>query len=208
MVLRAAGHARLAAGYCPRPVPNVVFVAPYLLEATLRFVEAAAASRVRVWPSSGANRSTRCPPRWPPDWSHTCGRQLPRRRAVGRRHQRSGPPAGFGRSGVEHPGGPPGAAGPGPRAARHHRDGRREAANFRDKSRMKDVFAPPACPAPATAWPPAPTRRWAVAEQCRVPGRRQAPGRCRCPWHVPRRVGGAVRAMACRLTALTLGIRR
>ena len=42
MVLRAPGHAGLAEGYCPRPVPNVVFVAPYLLEATLRFVEAAA----------------------------------------------------------------------------------------------------------------------------------------------------------------------
>ena len=28
-------------GYCARPVPNVVFVAPYFLPATMRFVEAA-----------------------------------------------------------------------------------------------------------------------------------------------------------------------
>jgi hypothetical protein len=28
-------------GYCPPPVPNVVFVAPYFLEATMRFVDAA-----------------------------------------------------------------------------------------------------------------------------------------------------------------------
>ena len=42
MVVRAPGRGRLADGYCPGPVPNVVFVAPYLLEATLRFVEAAA----------------------------------------------------------------------------------------------------------------------------------------------------------------------
>ena len=41
MVLRAPGRPGLAEGYCPGPVPNVVFVAPYLLEATVRFVEAA-----------------------------------------------------------------------------------------------------------------------------------------------------------------------
>jgi hypothetical protein len=41
MVLRTPGKARLAERYCPGPVPNVVFIAPYLLEATLRYVEAA-----------------------------------------------------------------------------------------------------------------------------------------------------------------------
>lgn len=41
MVLRTPGQAGLAEGYCPRPMTNVAFVAPYLLEATLRYVDAA-----------------------------------------------------------------------------------------------------------------------------------------------------------------------
>ena len=102
------------------------FVAPYLLDTTTRFVEAAAPAA-----RSAQLALITCEPadRLPPELKRAPGRALADRRpARPRPDRRRGPgpvrPARPGRAAAGRPGAAAGAAGPGPRAPRHRRHGR------------------------------------------------------------------------------------
>ena len=164
---------------------NIVFVAPYAMAATVRFVRAVAAvpgARVVVISSDPAERFGDAPiaGHW-----HLADcldvDALDRRRRRGRRPRRwRRPPA-------RHPREPPGAARRGAPASRHprHRPGRRrqlprQGADEGGVRRRRRAV----CPQPAGRLRPGGDR---LRLRGRLPVRRQAARRRRRPQHVPRR---------------------
>ena len=186
--------------YGARPMANVVFVAPYALEATGRFVQAVASqpdAQVALVSSDPLERFPEAARRhlaahWRTDDCLDPASLAEAVWAVGSRLQ----PGGIDRllailenlqvplAEVREKLGIPGM---GVEAAR----------NFRDKGADEGGAAPgPAFRAPATAQVGEPRRRAGVRRRRRVPDRGQAPGRDGRPRHVPDRRRRAARAVA------------
>ena len=164
------------------------FVAPFLLQATARFVATAAQLpevRLAVITTSPADRCRR-----------SCaapGRALAGGRRAGPAADRRGggravPAAGPVRAAGRRARAAAGAAGPGPRGARHRGHGRRDRAQRARQVADEDgAAARPACRAPGTGWSPTPDAALAFADEVGFPLVAKPPAGRRRAGHVPAR---------------------